>query len=84
MPCYRCGRVQTDPAKGGSPWARGVVLGRQVLICPGCQETVPEWQAALEKCPRCQSTRLSIVLGSAVCRGCDYVSETSPPIPETN
>jgi len=24
MPCYRCGTRQTDPARGHSPWQRGV------------------------------------------------------------
>jgi hypothetical protein len=72
MPCYRCGRLQTDPAKGASPWARGVVNGAQVLICPDCQSADPEWPATLTACPRCGSTRLSMVMGSVVCRQCDH------------
>lgn len=84
MPCYRCGRVQTDPAKGEAPWARGVVRTEQVLICPGCQRSVPEWNAALDECPQCGSTRLSIIMGSAVCRACDYVSDPAPHVSETN
>ena len=70
MPCYRCQRVQTDPAKGASPWARGVVEGEQILICPDCQALDPEWPQALDRCPQCGSTRLSVVMGSAVCRQC--------------
>ena len=72
MPCYRCGAIQTDPSGGApSPWARGVVEGEQILICPDCQESDPEWTAALDRCPACGSTRLSIVLGSIVCRSCN-------------
>lgn len=75
MPCYRCGRVQTDPAKGASPWGRGVVEGEQVLICPVCQADDPEWQVALDRCPRCDSTRLSMVMGSPSCRSCGYLGD---------
>lgn len=71
MPCYRCDRVQTDPARGSAPWARGVVDRTQILICPQCQEKNPEWVAELEVCPRCGSTRLSIVMGSVLCRQCN-------------
>jgi DNA-directed RNA polymerase subunit RPC12/RpoP len=73
MPCYRCERIQTDPVKGASPWARGVVDGEQILICPECQRENPDWSDALDRCPRCESTRLSMVMGSLTCRGCDYV-----------
>lgn len=74
MPCYRCDRVQTDPGpkSGGSPWARGVVRGEQILICPTCQTDDPGWVSELEECPRCRSTRLSIVMGSRVCRQCSH------------
>lgn len=72
MPCYRCHRVQTDPAKGASPWARGVIGSEQVLVCPQCQIDDPTWHQALETCPRCGSTRLSVVMGSVVCRGCGF------------
>ncbi|MBW3594642.1 MAG: hypothetical protein KY391_03610 [Actinobacteria bacterium] len=72
MPCYRCDRVQTDPGPGaGPPWARGIVDGTQILICPECQETDADWVSDLETCPRCGSTRLSIVMGSRVCRQCN-------------
>ena len=72
VPCYRCGRVQTDPAKGASPWAVGVRARDQVLVCPDCQSDDPEWAAALERCPRCKGTRLKIVLGTVVCRQCNF------------
>lgn len=72
MPCYRCGRVQTDPAKGASPWGRGVVRGEQVLVCPSCRAADPGWAAALDRCERCGATRLSVVLGSVVCRACGH------------
>ena len=70
MPCYRCGRVQTDPVKGASPWARGVVDGEQILVCPVCQTEHPGWTDELTGCPRCGNTRLSIVMGSVLCRAC--------------
>ena len=70
MPCYRCGRIQTDPVKGASPWGRGVVEGAQILICPACQTSDPEWPRSLDACPRCGGTRLSVVMGSIVCRSC--------------
>ena len=72
MPCYRCSKVQTDPdpQRREPPWGRGVVKGRQILICPGCQEEDPGWTAELDRCPACSSTRLSVVLGSIVCRAC--------------
>jgi predicted amidophosphoribosyltransferase len=77
MPCYRCGRVQTDPAKGASPWARGVTGSLQVLICPECQLSTPTWESELDSCPRCGSTRLSVVLGTVVCRSCNYQRDLS-------
>jgi Zn finger protein HypA/HybF involved in hydrogenase expression len=70
MPCYLCGRVQTDPVKGASPWAVGVREREQVLICPVCREEDPSWSEALDSCPTCGSTRLRMMLGSAVCRAC--------------
>ena len=72
MPCYRCERVQTDPLKGPSLWKRGVVDGEQILVCPQCQEDVPDWESALDRCPQCGSTRLTLVMGSLVCRNCTY------------
>lgn len=73
MPCYRCSRIQTDPVKGASPWARGVVQKEQILICPECQKQHPTWPEELDRCPRCDSTRLSMVMGSISCRGCGYL-----------
>lgn len=73
MPCYRCSKLQTDPVKGVSPWGRGVVAGEQILICPDCQQAHPQWTSELESCPRCGSTRLSLVMGSVSCRGCGYL-----------
>jgi hypothetical protein len=74
MPCYRCSRVQTDPVKGASPWARGVVGDEQILICPTCQSSDPTWTDELRRCPSCGGTRLSLVMGSLTCRGCGFVS----------
>jgi uncharacterized protein YbaR (Trm112 family) len=70
MPCMRCGRIQSDPHKGEAPWARGVAAGRQILVCPECQGREPRWVESLDRCRQCGSTRLSVVLGSIVCRAC--------------
>lgn len=70
MPCHLCEKVQTDPVRGASPWARGVIEGEQVLVCPECQARDRAWTELLQRCPRCGGTRLSIVLGSVVCRQC--------------
>jgi ribosomal protein L40E len=64
--------VQTDPGRGAPPWVRGVVEREQILICPECQGKDPEWSSALEACPRCGSTRLSILMGTVVCRQCNH------------
>jgi len=74
MACYRCKKIQTDPAKGRSPWARMVLMGQQVLICPECQLADPGWQSLGQRCPACQSSRLAVVLDRVVCRQCgkDY------------
>ena len=92
MPCVRCGRLQSDPIKGAEPWARAVVGGRQVLICPACQARDPSglavdqgegqgWTETLDRCPSCGATRLSVVLGSTVCRACgrDWVAGDDDP-----
>jgi predicted amidophosphoribosyltransferase len=81
MPCVRCGRLQSDPIKGAEPWARAVVGGRQVLICPACQARDPSWTETLDRCPACGATRLSVVLGSTVCRACgrDWVAGDEDP-----
>jgi len=77
MPCYRCGARQTDPAKGPSPWKRGVRAGEQVLVCPDCQQR-HEWVADLESCPLCGSVRLSRVLGQTRCSACGHTWEEQP------
>lgn len=69
MPCYRCGARQTDPARGSSPWRRGVRDAVQVLVCPDCQST-SDWMADLDRCPTCGSTALVRRLGRTVCRDC--------------
>jgi ribosomal protein L40E len=51
--------------------------GEQVLICPDCQAGDANWNAALDQCARCGSTRLSIVMGSVVCRQCGFDRPTS-------
>jgi Zn finger protein HypA/HybF involved in hydrogenase expression len=76
MPCYRCGKIQTDPVKGASPWARGVVDEKQILICPVCQTSDPHWIESLDRCPACRSTRLSVVIGSLSCRSCGFLGTT--------
>jgi rubrerythrin len=72
MPCVNCGRLQDDPAKGASPWARAIVEGTQVLVCPECQQAHPGILESAERCPRCGSTRLQIQLGFHVCRQCGH------------
>lgn len=72
MPCYRCGRVQTDPVKGASPWAVAVRGHEQVLVCPWCQQEHEGWSGELDRCPKCGSTRLRIQVGLVVCRQCQH------------
>ncbi|GII91816.1 hypothetical protein [Sinosporangium siamense] len=70
MPCYRCGARQTDPARGASPWKRGVLDETQVLVCPDCQRAhAPE----LDSCASCGSTALICRLGEVECRDCGVV-----------
>jgi hypothetical protein len=71
MPCFRCGRVQSDPPQSKpSPWARGVIAGEQVLVCPQCQREHPAWIEEAEACPRCGYRKLTLQLGHLVCRAC--------------
>jgi uncharacterized protein YbaR (Trm112 family) len=72
MPCHRCERVQTDPdpARPASPWAIAVIGRQQVLVCPACQQEHPDWIDELDRCPRCESTRLKMMLGSIICKSC--------------
>jgi len=74
MPCYRCGTRQVDPDRGSSPWLRGVLADRQVLICPVCQ-SAGEWVADLDRCQVCASIRLVRRLGEVECRECGNVGE---------
>jgi predicted amidophosphoribosyltransferase len=69
MPCYRCGVRQTDPVRGPSPWKRGVRMGTQVLVCPGCQRG-RDWAADMDRCAACGSTMLVRLLGETQCRSC--------------
>ncbi|WP_283138135.1 hypothetical protein [Rhizohabitans arisaemae] len=72
MPCYRCGARQTDPARGASPWTRGVRHESQVLVCPQCQR-IHDWQAELDRCENCDETALVCRLGEVECRRCGHV-----------
>jgi hypothetical protein len=72
MPCYRCGVRQTDPSRGQSPWKRGVRRQSQILICPGCQNTV-DWVSDLDRCSRCSSVHLVKRLGEVECRDCGAI-----------
>jgi hypothetical protein len=74
MPCYRCGTRQVDPARGPSPWKRGVRGDRQVLVCPNCQSG-RDWASDLDRCPSCGSVRLVRRLGDVECRNCGRVRE---------
>lgn len=74
MPCWQCARRQTDPARGPSPWRRGVVGGEQILVCPDCS-IEPGWDASLDACARCGSRKLVKALGEVSCRACGAVSE---------
>ncbi|MCP2335738.1 hypothetical protein [Actinomadura rupiterrae] len=74
MPCFRCGARQTDPARGASPWRRGVLADHQVLVCPACQAT-DGWADALDRCPSCGSAALVCRLGDVECRECGHTRE---------
>jgi hypothetical protein len=74
MPCYRCGTRQVDPDRGESPWRRGVLGDRQVLICPDCQVSY-DWANELDRCPVCSSVHMVRRLGEAECRDCGCVGQ---------
>ena len=80
MPCYRCGARQVDPARGPSPWKRGVRGDRQVLICPQCQSG-RDWASDLDRCPHCGAVRLVRRLGEVECRDCGQVREPAADAP---
>src|SRR3712207_2877734 len=69
MPCYRCGTRQTDPARGASPWKRGVRQGVMVLVCPTCQRE-HDWGSDMDRCLSCGSVSLSRALGETTCKAC--------------
>jgi hypothetical protein len=73
-----CGRPTYDPDKKERPWSRGVAGGRQVLICPACQVERPGWAERLDRCQRCGSTRLSVMLGEVICRQCGHIGAAAP------
>jgi hypothetical protein len=77
MPCFRCGARQTDPVRGDSPWRRGVLADRQVLVCPTCQG-VPDSGAALDGCVDCGSVALVCRLGEVECRDCGHTRAAAP------
>jgi uncharacterized protein (DUF983 family) len=77
MGCVVCGRRQTDPARGASPWQRGVVRGEQVLGCPDCQRS-GAWARVLDACASCGSTALVRRLGDTVCRACGHAGDAVP------
>lgn len=70
--CALCAAQATDPAKGPSAWARAVVEGEQVLVCPRCQRERPGWTERAEACPSCASKRLYKSMGDRVCRACGH------------
>jgi hypothetical protein len=47
-----------------------------VLVCPRCQAERADWMEMLDRCERCGSTRLSVMLGEVVCRQCGLVAGT--------
>jgi predicted amidophosphoribosyltransferase len=71
-----CARPTYDPDKRERAWSRAVADGRQVLICPVCQADRPDWAAGLDRCERCGSTRLSVMLGEVICRQCGLIAGT--------
>ncbi len=77
--CYLCGRPTYDSDKRSRPWLRAVAAGRQVLVCPVCQEERPEFAESLDRCDRCGAIRLSAMLGEVVCRACGAVQGEDDP-----
>ena len=73
-----CGRATFDPDLKERQWARAVSGGVQVLICPSCQVERQGWDAELERCVRCGSTRLSGMLSEVVCRAGGLIGATAP------
>ncbi|MEV5572834.1 hypothetical protein AB0L06_22545 [Spirillospora sp. NPDC052269] len=81
MPCFRCGARQTDPARGASPWRRGVLADHQILVCPACQAG-DGWSDALDHCSSCGSAALVCRLGDVECRECGHTREADRDDPD--
>ena len=47
-----------------------------MLVCPRCQVERVDWMENLDRCERCGSTRLSVMIGEVVCRQCGLVAGT--------
>lgn len=52
-----------------------------MLVCPNCQAERPDWTDELDRCERCGSTRLSMMLGEVICRQCGQVGSVKPEEP---
>jgi hypothetical protein len=70
--CHYCATEATDPGKGPSRWARAVMSDEQILVCPDCQKSHPEWIDDVDSCPVCASKRLYKAMGDRVCRSCGH------------
>jgi uncharacterized Zn ribbon protein len=70
--CHYCSTEATDPGKGPSRWARAVMRDEQILVCPDCQQSHPEWIEEADACPVCGSKRLYKAMGDRVCRSCGH------------
>ena len=70
--CHICRTEATDPEKGPSRWARAVIEGEQVLVCPDCQQKHPDWVDRATACGECGSKKLYRSLGDTVCRACGH------------
>lgn len=53
-----------------------MVKKEQILVCPVCQQEHPQWVEELSSCEACGSTRLSMIMGSVVCRACGHDQPT--------
>ncbi|WP_311984646.1 hypothetical protein [Parafrankia sp. CH37] len=58
-----------------------MISGEQVLVCPTCRPA-PDWDAILDRCNRCASTRLAKALGTVLCRDCGARKEPDRHAPE--
>lgn len=70
--CLYCSVEATDPTKGPSRWTRAVVDGDQVLICPDCAASRPDWIERAQACEVCRSKKLYKAMGDVVCRACGH------------